>query len=262
MSSLMDEFFATNSYNEEDDWRTDPLTDEDPDDDASSPGEKNFREDQPRDDHGRWSDTGGGEGSDAVSYGYDLLRGTEIGHGTARDLADYEVMKDDARSELKKLDMLDQRLEFRYGEGKKIAALEGIRDSTTAAHFLPLERTGGRGSVQLNLDAIEPEYVRGVVRHEAFHARFHYALQKSVKVGNFLEENTVALHREDGTTAYSKAWWQRYQGLDEPTTPTNRSAFKRAVNESLAEMHKRRSLTPTYQKLNTLVDGIWAKRKR
>jgi hypothetical protein len=274
MNSLMDEFFATNSYNRQDDWRKTPATDDDPDDEPDVVTK--YSDDQPRDDHGRWSDTGGGEGTSPPA-GIDSVVGVQLGpDGTKYPKAHYEEMKRVAKEELVKAGMEGQIVEFRTGPGEEIPGLPGFRE---AGHF----RAGVRGTgiIQINLDeiggtadgVISPG-LRQLVRHEASHSRFDYALTRGplvdsgdTEVGRFLRENEARLEKEDGTTAYSKAWWKRAEDIGAGRISVHPSVLYRrqAVNESLAEMHAQYPFIsfapPTYRKLDALVEAAWAKRK-
>jgi hypothetical protein len=166
-----------------------------------------------------------------------------------------------ARKTLDDLGMYDQDLEFRFGEGELIGRLAAVGvSSKEVAHFRPEKNTGYRGVIQINLDAVRPASLVGVVNHEASHARFHYAYNKGTRVDKFMTANAYSLMMEDGTTNYSKAWWGRVGRAEQFTGDPGPT--KSAINESLAEMRKVGSLTPHYEKLDKLVSGTWAKRKQ
>jgi len=183
---------------------------------------------------------------------------------TARTATAAQAMVETATwKELDSLGMGDLHVIFHHNEeGGKITALDGIKATSTAAYCI---RSGGKigSSIGIYTKSFEgrEDALTGAVRHEAFHVRFAYADRKSQRIGTFLEKNQAALEREDGTTSYSKAWWQRATTQDLFEGRRNVNYVRTAVNESLAEMHKMKSMTPTYKELDNLVNVVWSARK-
>ena len=83
----------------------------------------------------------------------------------------------------------------------------------------------------------------GVLVHELSHVRWSSAkaFRNGYELKHFLKDNAAALSSEDGTTDYSKEFWK------------SSSSFELSVNESLAEMHLKGKLKPTYQKLDAVI---------
>jgi hypothetical protein len=284
IDAVMADLFDTHSFNEYGDWRTDPATSVDPiDDDVEEVIEK-YSDDQPRD-HGRFSGPGGGgEGTLAPREAARrmstreldaAIAGIQIGpDGTKYSAAHYKSLKRITKEEMVAQGMAGTAVEFRTGPGAPIAGLVSFREG---GHFNP-----ETGAIQINLDemggsvedatrgVVDSIGLRGLVRHESFHARFHHALEKGfplaesgdTPVGNFIAKNIDALEKEDGTTAYSKAWWGK---VSTPASLASTLYRRAAINESLAEMHAHYPFIsfapPTYRKLNDLVDAAWKSRK-
>ena len=269
IDAVMSDLFDTHSFNEYGDWRTDPVTSVDPIDDEEEEGKiEKYSDDQERDDHGRFSGLGGEGGRLTTGELNARIFGIQIGpDGTKYPKSHYNAMKRIVKEELVNEGMTGQAVEFVFGEGKEIAGIPGFKE---AGHFDP--RTG---HIQLNLDELGGNQdgvfhpgLRATVRHEATHVRFNYALTKGplvetgdTQVGNFIFKNIDALEKEDGTTAYSKVWWDRAKNPE-----TWVGLYRRdAVNESLAEMHAHYPFIsfspPTYRALNVLVDAAWKSRK-
>jgi len=206
--------------------------------------------------------------------------------GSSKSAQQYAALKDAAADELKALGMGSQRVTYLTGDGATFADLgSGWQE---VAKF-SVRKIGSEGVMSINLDMIASEsHLRQIVRHEAQHARFNAAA--GAKVDNFMDKNLAALRREDGTTNYSKAHWERYErmaafdekfqagtqrgselynaralesirsGALDPTWNL-RSTARTAVNESLSEMHAfNQSLPSTYAKLNDIVETIWKKK--
>ena len=174
---------------------------------------------------------------------------------------------------LEDLGMEDVQVVYHYGQGRGFEVAG--QKMTMAAYWSPSRNQMGfyleNGGSKLE-----------VVRHEAFHARFHAARMASMqhnrvdapvfvgkrgrgapsladvrnfyesKSGNLIDDFIIkhrdALEREDGTTEYSKKYWVAWRG-----DKSSFAKFRTAVNESLAEMHASRKVTPTYTDLDRLV---------
>jgi hypothetical protein len=83
------------------------------------------------------------------------------------------------------------------------------------------------------------------------------------RVKNFVIANFDKLKAEDGTTNYSKAYWTKANSaMTTGGAAVDSFIARSAVNESLAEMHNAGYVTPTYQKLNSLIDRAWQRKAK
>lgn len=205
--------------------------------------------------------------------------------GLPRVMSEAELasLRKTAETELQKLGMEGQPITYTVGGGMGSVPLEG--EWTAVAQF---SGKGKLGTISVDLSLIESHsMLRNIVRHEAQHARFNYA---RARAETFIEKNLAALRAEDGTTAYSKAYWAKYEEIAkfeekfaEGTTKGSDLYWSRqldairqgeyqsvwhawkaanlATNESLSEMHAyEQTLPPTYAKLNKIVDAAWKKK--
>lgn len=232
----------------------------------------------PRDEQGRFTDAGGGGSGGDSSGGTEPSAGSS-GWSTAQSgvlpsqaqpKERAAAMEQIARSELDKLGMQDQKLAVHQEPGRLLTELgyadlghDGWREG---ANFAPGKRGGNpdnRGTVNLFANAGNTvEELRAMIKHEALHARQHYAERKSARPDSFYKANFEALQREDGTTEYSRAYWQRYAAFKAQNSLDQYHAGRSAIHESLAEMHAYdHVLPPTYAKLDKLVQSIWDERK-
>ena len=274
LQKLMKEFFATHSYNREDDWRETPETDADPVDDGDVVWLKDWDPAQ----HPRVPSGSGDPSGEFTSVEDGVteqekpkkprVAWTVIGSGDKVQPQVYARAMEAARNELDNLGMQGQKLEFTFGPGVPISELADVSNSTEAARFTAPSRgrPADSGIISVNLDQVIEGDKRGavvnivpIIRHEVSHARYCFADRKSQRPASFLEKNMDALRKEDGTTNYSKAWWARAERADRLDSW---SASRSAVKESLAEMSRLKAFSPTYGKLNSIVDDVWGKKHK
>lgn len=214
-----------------------------------------YSEDQPRDEHGRWSSEGSGGvnpfgGSEGGSH---QVRGTHIYDMPMKEriarisaIADDEMEKIGMKGRVP-LDVREATLEDMVESfGNVPIAVYDTRDKSIV-FFSDLRDSFARKN------ASSEKQIRGIIRHEAMHARYDYA-KDSEAVAWFVKANMEDLIKEDGVTAYSRSWWNKIPMVG---MSSRARAINTAINETLAEMHKSGKWSPTYKELNARVDKVW-----
>lgn len=123
------------------------------------------------------------------------------------------------------------------------------------------------GKIFLNPQASASD-IRFTAAHEGEHLKFDVARAYDPRVRRYIDENFAQLRTDDGVTAYSREWWNKYEADVKAYARGGRGWVDTLpINETLAEIQGNITIgeggafrgTEVYRKLHKLVDDAYAR---
>lgn len=226
-----------------------------------------FSEDQPRDESGRWTSGGGGSGRNEARspMGGDYPPGT-LG------ATYWDAMESTRSQRIASYRRASEANEAEYQQAEQ--KLERVLQDMPDVHEnVQLDVIGNGGAYfdqktgEIGVDLKFVNYARegrlhSVLEHELSHERLHRATANEAtakELSDFVKSNGSAVVDEGRAISdYARAYWKRTEkeyrraGYD-LRGPTLEAMKATAINESLAEMHRRHRISPAYQEIDRIL---------
>ena len=193
---------------------------------VSRPSMKKYSEDQPRDEAGRWAESGAGRaatGEGAFAHG---TGDPKLWYKSPAELTAW------AKGAAEKFGVSSNDLrgvKVHDGDGPIMRLFEegGIRTIGTTAQYNPETK-----EIEVWIDQMGEDQAGGILAHELFHAKFTTENDEAKDVITDIKARMYQNPLEEHVSDYAKMWWDEYR------TQRSLGALDAAVDESLAETAK------------------------
>lgn len=182
--------------------------------------EKFYSEDQPRDERGRWTETGASEGRPGIREERDSEAIDRVGKRMQQDARDFAAAHG----------FDPEKLDFPMKQGPT-SNVGGV-NFTIAAQFFP-----GTGRISIYANGLGE---KELLAHEIQHAKFEAVLGAGVIPDVGKPETYAELKETDGFNDYTRAWWRE---LDDARMSGGDVQFAAltAIDETLADIAREQS---------------------